>query len=140
MGDTSAGPNSVVIPAQNEFRRDVDFVARYANNIQFETNPFDLKLTFGIMDLNSAAEIPPKVFIDQHTSMNISWPEVKLLLYFLQLHIAGYEKENGKIKIPVGAMPPEPPTMVPPQFDNPQAQAYFEMIRRMRAEFIAKES
>jgi len=122
-----------------EFRRDSDFVARYANNVQAESTGFDLKLVFGILDQSRVPRGGP-LAVDQHTAVNISWPEVKLLIFYLQLHLAGHEKENGKVKIPANALPAEPPVSIPPQFDNPQAREAIELVRKMRADFIAKQS
>ena len=120
-----------------DFRRDKEvFTSNYANNIQVESNAFDLKLIFGILDHRN----PSKAAVDQFSSVNISWPEVKLLIYLMQLHLATYELENGKVKIPAGALPPEIPSTPPPEISNPQFRAAFELIRKMRAEFIASLS
>ena len=120
-----------------DFRRDEEiFTSNYANNIQVESNAFDLKLIFGILDHRN----PSKAAVDQFSSVNISWPEVKLLIYLMQLHLATYELENGKVKIPAGALPPEIPSTPPPEIDNTQVRAAFDLIRKMRAEFIASLS
>ena len=118
------------------FQRDDDFVARYANNVQFESSGWDLKLVFGLLDQRNAA----KPVVEQHTSINLSWPEVKIGMYLLQLHLALYEKVNGKIRIPDGAMPPEIPEIVPQEFDNPQGRQSFDLMRKIRAQFIASLS
>jgi len=122
----------------SEFRRNEDFVARYANNVQIENSAFDLKVVFGLLDQSGAAKQPVgKLAVDQHTSISLSWPEVKLLIFFMQLHLAGYEAENGKVKVPLDALPPEPPSVIPPQFDNEAGRKGMELIRKMRAEFLA---
>lgn len=115
-----------------------DFVARYANNFQVESSPFDVKIVFGILDQSGVTKVPPdfQPAVEQHTSINLSWPEIKLLIYFLQLHLAGHERENGNVKVPAAALPPEVPAIAPPPFDNPQGERVFELMRRMRAEFI----
>jgi hypothetical protein len=124
-----------------QLRRTSDFIARYANNIQLESSAFDLKLVFGLLDHSGAAKQPPKgLAVDQHTSINLSWSEVKILLFFIQLHLAAYEKDNGKIKIPASAIPPEPPSVIPPQFDNPAGREGLDLIRRIRADFLASLS
>ena len=126
-------PNPANIQA---FRRDPDFVSRYANNVQIESSAFDAKMVFGILDQSSIAK-GGSLAVDQHTAISLSWIEVKLLIFFLQLHVAGHEKENGKIKIPANAIPPEPPATPQPQFDNPKGREGLEFIRKMRADFIA---
>ena len=49
MEETTPKPSGFV-SAIKDFRRDDIFVSRYANNVQVESNAFDLKLTFGILD------------------------------------------------------------------------------------------
>lgn len=127
-------PSNVI----QELRRDRDFISRYANNIQLEGSAFDLKLIFGLLDQSGVAR-GGSLAVDQHTSISLSWPEAKLLIFFLRLHVAGHEKENGKIKIPIGALPAEPPATPPPPFDNPQGRVAFDLIRKLRAELIAEE-
>jgi hypothetical protein len=117
-------------------QRDDDFVARYANNVQFESSGWDLKLTFGLLDQRNAA----KPVIEQHTSINLSWPEVKIGIYLLQLHLALHEKVNGKVRIPEGGLPTELPETIPPEFDNPQGREAFDLMRKVRAQFIASLS
>ena len=117
-----------------EIRRDEKiFTSSYANNIQVEPNSFDLKITFGILDYRN----PLKPALDQFSSVNISWPEVKLFIYFMQLNLAMYELENGKVKIPASALPPEITPTTPSELDNPQGRAAFDLFRKMRAEFMA---
>ena len=120
-----------VVPTLN-FQRTDDFISLYANNIQFEQTAFDLKLIFG--ELNQAGG---KVLIDQHSSVTIPWGQAKLLLYYLQLNIAGYELENGKIKIrgdlvplPIGPLPAG-------QEDNPKVRELFEVVKNLREQFVS---
>jgi hypothetical protein len=135
--------STAVSPVQRpDFRRTEDFVTRYANNVQLESSAFDLKIIFGLFDQSGILKQPPvtTTTVDQHTSVSLSWSEVKLLIYFLQLHLASFEKDNGKVKIPVKVLPPEIPLTPPPPFDNEEGQRAFELMRRMRAEFIANQS
>jgi hypothetical protein len=136
MGNT---PTGIPVPVQGlqEIRRDQNFISVYANNVQLESNAFDVKMVFGILDQSGATKLPPILAVDQHTSVSISWPEVKLLIFFMQLHLAGYEAENGKVKVPLNAIPPEPPPVLPPQFDNEAGRKGIDLIRKMRAEFVA---
>lgn len=120
-----------------ETQRTVDFVSRYANNVQIEASAWDMKLIFGLLDQRPAAkEFNAPAHVEQHTAINISWPEVKVLIFLMQLQLAGHEKENGKVKVPVNAIPPEPPTTLPDPFNTPENQAGLDMIRRLRAEFL----
>jgi len=120
-----------------EFKRDEEtFSSGYANSIVVESNAFDMKLIFGLYDHRD----PLKPTIEQFSSMNIPWSEVKLLIYWMQLHLTGYETENGKVKIPISAMPPELPAGPQPPFDTPKGREAFEMMRKIRAQFVAKWS
>jgi hypothetical protein len=129
-------PAGAAIPGlqRAELRRAEDFIQLYANNVVVESNAFDLKLVFGVSDLRNVT----KPVVEQSAAVNLSWPEVKLLIFWMQVHLAGYEKENGKVKIPVAALPPEvSSSLLPPQFDNPAGREGLDLIRKLRAEFLA---
>jgi hypothetical protein len=129
---STAANSPGAITAPFDIRRSEDFFALYANNVQLEGNAFDLKLTFGILDVRN----PLKPGVEQLVSINLAWPEVKVLLYYMNLHLKGYETENGNVKVPASALPPDVPSTIPPQFDNPQAREALELMRRLRAEFV----
>jgi hypothetical protein len=139
--NTSATPNTAanLSDAQMLLRRAEDFVSRYANNVQFESSAFDLKVVFGLLDQSGAPKFE-KPSVEQHTAISLSWLEVKLVIFFLQLHLAGYEAENGKVKVPISALPSEPPSSLPRQFDTPESRKSLERIRKLRAEFLANLS
>jgi len=135
--------NRALIPAapaanpQVEIKRgEKTFLTGYANSVIVESNAFDLKLIFGLYDHRDAAS--PK--IDQFSSMNIPWPMVKLLIFWMQVHLAGHERENGKVDIPASAIPPEPPATLPTQFNTPNGHEALEAFRKMRAQFVASLS
>lgn len=135
--DTNIGTHIPASVVQAHLERGEDFVSRYANHVQVESGPFDLKVVFGLVDQAGVAKIPPRAIVEQHTAMNLAWPEVKVLIYFMQVHLAGYEKTNGKVKIPTDALPPEIPSNLPPQYDTQEGRESIELLRRMREEFIA---
>lgn len=133
-GEASDGPGT---QKKIQFRRDSErFINLYANNVMVESHAFDLRLIFGLTDLRN----PLEPVVDQIAGVNISWPEVKLLIYYMQLHLAGHERENGKVGIPVSALPAQFPETPPPPYDNPQGREAFAMLRKMRDEFIANLS
>jgi hypothetical protein len=131
--NTTDQPSTGASPVA-EIRRNEDFTAQYANHLAVESNSFDLKIIFGLYDHQAA----PKAAVDQFASMNIPWAQVKLLIFFLQLHIDGYESENGKIHIPANALPLDLPAL-PPALDNPKGRQAVERFRKMRNEFIASQ-
>lgn len=113
-------------PALNVTRTD-DFVSLYANNIQFEQSAFDLKLVLGELDQSSG-----KVTVEQHGSVTIPWAQAKLLVYYLQVHIAAYEFQMGKIKIRQDLIPPP----IPEQKGDPKLEAFYELITNIREQFV----
>lgn len=115
-----------------EFRRAEDFSSVYANNLQFELSAWDLKMIFGELDQRGG-----KVAVDQHTSVTLSWLQAKLLNFFLEINLAVHELEHGKIKIPKNLLPPVPAPPLGELADVPQAKPIFELITKMREEFIA---
>lgn len=114
------------------FTRTDDFVSEYANNFQFEQSVFDLKLIFGQLDQSKGPAV-----VEQHTSVTIPWISAKLLLYYLQLNIAGYELQNGKIKIPPELLPPSVGPLPEEQQNDPKAQQLFQQIEKIREQFMS---
>lgn len=125
MADDQSAP-------QGQILRTEDFVTQYSNHVLLEQSAFDLKLTFGIIDQRKTP-----ADIEQHTAIILSWPEAKLLLYWIQINVALFEKENGKIKIPTNALPPEVSDPPPDPFNTPEGRAAFDVMRKMRADFLA---
>jgi hypothetical protein len=114
------------------FRPTEDFAAVYANNVNFETTAFDLKILFG--ELNQSFE---PLTVDQHTSVTMSWMEAKLLKHFLDIQLAVFEMTSGKIAIPEAILPPEPPR--PTEEDSktePKSQMIYDTIMKLRKDFI----
>lgn len=113
------------------FVRIEDFSSVYSNNVQFESIPADLNIIFGEQRLAEG-----KPIIEQHTAVRVTWPQAKLLAYFLNVQVAAYEREHGKISIPKTMLPTV--SKLPEALaDNPVAQAILELINKMREEFIA---
>jgi hypothetical protein len=90
-----------------EARRDPeDFATRYANNAQFESTIWDMKVTLGQTDVAEG----PNVVV-QHTAITMPWPYVKIFSYLLQVQIAAREAEDGHIPVPRNIVVPPPETM-----------------------------
>lgn len=119
-----------ITPALNVTRTD-DFVSLYANNIQFEQSAFDLKLVLGELDQPSG-----NVRVKQHSSVTIPWAQAKLLVYYLQVHIAAYEFQMGKIKIRQDLVPPPIP-ISSEQKDDPKMKVFYELISNIREQFVS---
>lgn len=86
--------------ATNNLVRSEEFVVKYANNVQFELGPWDLRMLFG--QLESA--IGPNGVM-QHTAITMPWPQVKIMSYFLEINLMIHEHLNGRVTVPGGIIP-----------------------------------
>jgi hypothetical protein len=123
---TDTAPQQVVERAN-------DFTTSYANNINFESTPWDMKLTFGHIDQATGT-----VVIKQDFAVTIPWPQAKLALFWLRVHVETSEAEVG-VKIPIrkDLIPPEMPTLKPEQESDPSMIRFRELYGKIRAEFLA---
>ncbi|MCX6636366.1 MAG: DUF3467 domain-containing protein [Acidobacteria bacterium] len=108
-----------------------DFDDVYANNSRFEISAWDLKIHFGQLDQSSG-----QATVDWNTAITVPWTQAKLLSYFLQLNIAIYEAENGKIQLPRGIVPPPPEPPVGELAENPAANAVFKLAQKLHQEIF----
>lgn len=88
---------------QSEAEATYDYESVYANCAHLELSGFDLKLIFGQLDQSNGQ---PQV--DWHTAVTLPWAQAKILAYFLQANVETFEAVNGKIKLPIGTLPPAP--------------------------------
>ncbi len=115
--------------------RTQDFVSRYSSNLRFESYASDLKLLFGQSDLGSGKEV-----IEQHTAITMSWPQVKLAIYFLTAQLMAYEAQTG-MAVPIHpilfppAWPDEPPEEAVQA--DPNAKETLERLRELRERLIS---
>ena len=123
MADDSPTPSDLL-----KFERDEDFASLYANHIYYETTVWDLKLIFGQLDLNRGPNL-----VTQHTAIALSWLQVKIMSYFLQVNLAIYEAAHGTIKIPPAVIPPEPPL---PTENDSAARLTTEKIQEIRRRLL----
>ncbi len=86
-----------------EFSRTADFINLYANNVFLESSLWDLKLVFGHTDQQVGLNA-----IIQNAAVTLPWSQVKMLVYFLQSHVAAHETQNGRIIISDSLIPPVP--------------------------------
>ncbi|MGB9203418.1 MAG: hypothetical protein WCB94_05515 [Terriglobales bacterium] len=119
-------------PSGIEFRRSEGFRNEYANNTFLESTAWDLKVIFGQADL----AISPNTVV-QHTGITLSWPQVKILLYFLQIHLTVHEVDYGRLTIPKGVIVdvPVPDKETLKQYPNAM-QIYKEMCK-VHDDFLA---
>jgi hypothetical protein len=75
-----------------------------------------------------------KPIIRQHLAVTLPWAQAKLALFWLRWQIEVMEAQSGKISIRPDLLPQEPPD---PGKDDPAAKMFYDLYRRLRAEFIA---
>ena len=112
-------------PSPLKFERDEDFASFYANHVWYESSVWDLKLIFGQLDQSKGPNV-----ITQHTAIALSWIQVKIMIYFLQVNLAIYEVHNGKVSIPASVVPP-PPELTPELQKDPLAKAGREKVLQL---------
>ena len=122
--DHPVGPGLVKV----DVKRHEDYTTLYANYVVLEPSFWDLKMYFGELDQSVA---PP--LVEVHTGMNISWALAKILSYVLQTHLTAYEMQNGKIKLPSEALPPELPK---PPADDLSSAKFYEKVKKLRDELM----
>ncbi len=134
MSEENIKPNPAPAPAPT-IERSTDFHSYYANNILFESTAWDMKLTFGHID---NASVTP-LLIKNDCSVTIPWPQAKLALFWLRLHVEGAEAEVG-VKIPIrkDLLPGELPEHLPglAQENDPRVKMFREIYNKLRAEFL----
>jgi hypothetical protein len=118
------------ISKQLGVERSEDFVSYYANNTTVESSVWDLRILFGQIDQAAGKAI-------QSMSVTMPWNLAKLLVFHLQVQIAAYEIQHGKVSIADDIMPP--PFPVPPDElkNNPAFEKVFEAINKIQADFAA---
>jgi hypothetical protein len=127
MTDTIPKP-----PASQQVEKAADFTTKYANNIYFESTAWDVKLTFGHVEHTADP------FVIKHDfAVTIPWPQAKLTLFWLRLHVELAEAEIGmKIPIRKDLLPAELPQPESGQ-EDPAMKTFREIYERVRTEFLA---
>lgn len=121
------------LPATKIYRSE-DFLSVYANNIQFEASVWDLKILFGELDQSDG-----RIDVEQHTGVNLTWMQAKILAYYLRLNIAVHEMSNGKISVPDSVMPPILELNSIGWPDTPEAREIVHMLNRLREELFSTQ-
>jgi len=126
-------PTPAQPPAQVRRCDERDFLTLYANNIFLESSVWDLKMVLGLLDQRSGVATT-----EQYGSLTISWPQAKILSYFLRLHIIFHEAESGKISLAPGGLPPEPLPLSDEYKADPKFQEAYDSLKKMYQELVGK--
>jgi Protein of unknown function (DUF3467) len=125
--------NSTPTPSGHELAE--NFLSLYANNTHFELSSWDLKILFGQLT-QFPADTP---YVEWRAEVTLPWLQAKLLSYFLQINIAAFESQNGKLQLPKNLFPPVP---VPPSGElekDPSALAMHEFATRLYRELTGEK-
>jgi hypothetical protein len=116
-----------------DFTRHENFENWYANNVQYESSEWDLKMIFGQLDQSGGQRT-----VEQHTAMTMSWQQAKICAYYLRVNILLAEMLYGKISLPLSIWPVEPtPPTEKEQIEAPLAQAAYELLKQVYDEWVA---
>lgn len=131
MSDRDTSPTAPT--PQPTIERAPDFTTRYANNLYFESTAWDMKITFGHVE-----QATGPVVIRHDFAVTIPWPQAKLALFWLRLHVETAEAEVGtKIPIRKDLIPAELPKPDAQQGNDPTYRRFCEIYERLRKEFLA---
>jgi hypothetical protein len=128
-------PERPQTPSQLDVQRHENYENWYSNNVQYQQSEWDLKFIFGQLDWRD-----DRFVVEQHTAVTVAWIQAKLILYYLSIQVGVYELSHGKIPIPPGAMPPEPPPPTGEQANDPFVNQMHEYMKKMRAQFLSEQS
>ena len=120
--------------ASVQYKRVEDFQELYANNVFLEASLWDMKLVLGNLD----QKLGPTTIV-QHAAVTLPWAAVKVLRYFLGVHLLAHELQNGKVFVPpnvVPAIPEEIPEEVGAVVSPAKAKAIHAALRECYADFI----
>lgn len=88
-----------------------------------------MKIIFGELEQSIGS-------VEQHTAVTIPWTAAKLLIYYLATQVVAHEIANGKIVIPPGVMPPEPPALLDEHKGNKTIEKMQAKFKELYAQFI----
>jgi len=110
------------------FERGEDFTSLYANNVQFESSVWDLKMIFGQLDQG-------KGVIEQHTSMTLSWLHAKVAAYYLLINVLLQQSRTGAISIP-SVVTPSRPDRNDPTIENEEGRRVVDYLAWVHDQFF----
>ncbi len=92
-----AQPEQEPPKVKDEYRLASDAFNYYANNVRFETTPWDLKILFGEL----AASLPTGgSLVEQKAVIKLSWAQAKVMAIFLAINVADHEDALGAERLP----------------------------------------
>ena len=105
MAKKSSNPTKHPVVTAPKMKIDKDSVSRYANNVQFDSNIWGMRLQFGEIETEGGTMV-----INQHTTITIPWLLAKILMGYIWANVSGHEAEFGEIQVPARFLPAAPET------------------------------
>lgn len=125
-----AEQNESKATASNKPHRAQDFFEIYANNVNFESSVWDLKLILAVLDQDPNS--PP---FKQLGSVHVPWMQAKIMAYYLLMNIVFHEASNGPIDVVRSVAPPNIEDFLNTTYPGDEkAKAMGERVNRLRAE------
>jgi hypothetical protein len=115
-----------------EYKRVDPFRNEYADNVFLESTAWDLKMVFGQIDLS----LGPNNVV-QHSGITLPWAQVKVLQYFLRVHLIAHEIQYGHASIPPGIIQEFPAPTKEQIKEFPRAMELHKTLGKLREEFLA---
>ncbi len=115
-----------------DLRQEEDFTVRYANHVAIAPTGFDVKVTFGRIDLS----LGPNVVV-QNMAIVLPWAAVKTLIYLLHSGLVAYEEINGHVPYPVGGIIPPGRSLSAEVASLPNSKRAHEKVLKIWDDFLA---
>jgi|SRR5579863_3822422 len=87
-------------PVKRELKQSPDFRTLYANDIQVQTTPWDLRLTFGQMKAPTEPTAPPRIEVTEVSEVFMSPQLAKKMALIIIEQLRSYEEAVGEIPLP----------------------------------------
>lgn len=107
--------------------RDQRYFELYANNVNFETSVWDMKMLFALFEQDK--DMPP---FKQLCGIRVPWAQAKLMAYYLFLNIAFHEVAQGEIRVPETMLPKPIEGMLNDLPADEKAAKIVDRIQKMR--------
>ncbi len=121
--------NNVSKPPEKLTYKDPRYFELYANNVNFESSIWDLKMLFAVLEQDP--ESPP---FRQLCAVRIPWAQAKLMAYYLFMNIVFQEERQEKIHLPESLTPKPIEGLLDDLPNDDKARVIVQRIQRMRAE------
>ena len=121
-------PLAATVPRINRLP---DYWEDYSNYTRYESSVWDLKLVFGKLDQSTNPHT-----VNQFGAVSLPWPQVKILIYLLQVNLLFHERANGKVNVPESVMPASFASYAPQIAKEPGGEELLKQLEQLRAKLF----